>query len=110
MSKMRARAAGLQPERALELADRERRARSELKARIADGQLSAAEVILTCPAEIARMPIVELLASQRGWGDVRSRAFLAQVSLREDQSIGSLSERQRRTVVSVLARELLAPR
>jgi hypothetical protein len=106
---MRARSARSQAARALELADRERRARSEIEARIADGQLSAAEVILTCPAEIAKMPIIQLLASQRGWGEVRSRAFLAQISLQEDKSIGSLTERQRRTVVSLLARESFAP-
>jgi hypothetical protein len=88
---------------ALELANRVRRARSELKARIADGQMSAAEVILTCPPEIASMPIARLLASQHGWGKVRSRAFLAQVGLREDKPIGSLTERQRTAAASLLS-------
>jgi len=92
--------------RALQLANRVRRARSELKARIADGELSAAEVILTCPLQIATMPIAQLLASQHGWGDVRSRAFLAQVGVREDKSIGSLTDRQRRAVASLLARTI----
>jgi hypothetical protein len=93
-----------QPVRALQLANRVRRARSDLKARIADGELSAADVILTCPSEIARMPIAQLLASQRGWGEVRSRAFLTHVAVREDKSIGSLTERQRRAVASQLTR------
>lgn len=97
-------AASPQPLRALELANRVRRARSELKGQIADGRLPAAEVILTCPSEIARMPIVELLASQQGWGEVRSRAFLAQVAVREDKAIGSLTERQRHFVASLLTR------
>jgi hypothetical protein len=81
----------------------------EVKARIADGRLPAAEVILTCPSEIASMPIAQLLASQRGWGEVRSRAFLAHVAVREDKSIGSLTERQRQTVATLLTRELSAP-
>lgn len=91
-----------QPLAALHLANRVRRARSELKTRIADGKLSAAEVILTCPAAVAGMPIAQLLASQRGWGEVRSRAFLTQVAMRENKSIGSLTERQRLAVASQL--------
>ena len=88
--------------RALQLANRVRLARSELRARIADGQLSAAEVILTCPSEAAGMPIAQLLASQRGWGEVRSRTFLADFAMREDTSIGSLTDRQRQAVASLL--------
>lgn len=93
-----------QPARALELANRVRRVRSELRTQIASGQLSAAEVILQCPREVASMPIAQLLTSQRGWGEVRSRAFLARVAVREDKSIGSLTERQRRAVTSLLTR------
>jgi hypothetical protein len=97
--------AGSQPARALLAANRVRRARSELKTRIADGELSAADLVLTCPSEIASMSIIRLLASQRGWGEVRSRKLLAQVEMRADKSIGSLTERQRRTVASLLARD-----
>src|SRR4029077_2376045 len=88
--------------RALELANRVRHARAELKARGADGRVAAAQVILTCPHDVAGMPIAQLLASQRGWGVVRSRAFLARVALREDKSIGSLTERQRLAIASLL--------
>jgi hypothetical protein len=59
--------AGSQPAQALQVANRVRRARSELKNRIADGQLPAADVILTCPTEVANMAIADLLASQCGW-------------------------------------------
>ena len=97
-------AANSQPVQALQLANRVRRSRSMLKARVADGQLAAAEVILTAPSEAASMPVVQLLASQRGWGEARSRAFLAQVAVREDKSVGSLTERQRRVVASHLTR------
>ena len=91
-----------QPVRALQVANRVRRARAELKARVADGQLAAADVILTCPVEVASMPIAQLLASQRGWGNERCRAFLARVSVPENKSIGSLTERQRRALASLL--------
>jgi len=47
MSESRTAAAGSQPVQALRLANEVRRARSELKTRIADGQLSAANAILT---------------------------------------------------------------
>jgi hypothetical protein len=104
MSRLTAPAVCTQSLEALQTANRVRRARSELKTRIADGQLSAADVILTCPSEITSMPIAQLLASQRGWGEVRCRAFLAHVAVREDKSIGSLTERQRRAVASVLRR------
>ena len=91
-----------QPVRALQLANRVRRARGELKARVADGQLAAAEVLLTCPSEIAGMSIAQLLASQRGWGDARCRSFLAHVGVAENKPIGSLTERQRRAVAAQL--------
>jgi len=73
---------------ALRRAGRVRRARSALKRQVADAQLAPAEVNLTCPSDITRMPIAQLLASQPGWGEVRTRALLAQVTLREDRSIG----------------------
>jgi hypothetical protein len=104
MSEMTGPTACPQRVRALEWANRVRRARSALKAEIAAAQRSAAEIILTCPREAATMPIAQLLASQRGWGEVRSCALLAQVAVREDKPIGSLTERQRRAIASQLAR------
>ena len=98
-------AAPSQPLRALERANHIRIARSDLKARIADGQLSAAEVIVACPSELASMPIAHLLASQHGWGEVRTRAFLNRVPLPQGKSIGSLTDRQRNAVASLLTRQ-----
>jgi hypothetical protein len=95
-------AASSQRVQALQRANRIRIARSQLKAQIADGHTSAAEIILSCPPEITTMPVAQLLASQRGWGEVRSHALLAQVALREDKSIGSLTGRQRQVVASLL--------
>jgi len=87
---------------ALQRANHIRRARSLLKRRVADGQLAPADVILTCPSDVVTMPIAQLLASQPGWGDARARALLAQIDLREDKSIGSLTDRQRQALASLL--------
>src|SRR2546429_2703913 len=62
--------------RALELANRVRLARAELKRRVASAELSAAEVIVSCPWEAGTMPISDLLQSQRRWGGTRCRQFL----------------------------------
>ena len=79
--------------------------RSELRTRIVTGELSPAEAILTCPSEIGGMPVAQLLASQRGWDESRSRAFLAHAAVNEDKSLGSLTERQRRAIASLLTRQ-----
>jgi hypothetical protein len=96
-------AASPQPVQALRKANHVRRARAILKTKIADGETTAGQIILTCPAEVARMPIAQLLATQRGWGDARCRAFLAEISMGENKPIGSLTERQRRTIASLLS-------
>ena len=61
---------------ALERANRVRLARAELKRRVAAGTLAAAEVIRATPWEATRMPVGELLTSQRRWGVERSRRCL----------------------------------
>jgi hypothetical protein len=91
--------------RALERANRVRVARSRVKAQIAAGDLSAAEVILGARWEIERMPISELLGSQPQWGAVRSRGFLAGLHIAETKTIGSMTKRQRLTVAAALNRD-----
>ena len=54
--------------RALERANAVRLARAELKRRIAEGEASAADIILDPPAEAFSWAIGELLMSQRRWG------------------------------------------
>ncbi len=88
--------------RALERANKVRLARAELKRRIADGELGVAEVILDCPWEAESMAVGDLLMSQRRWGQTRCRKFLAQVPMSEKKSIGSMTDRQRRTLASML--------
>jgi hypothetical protein len=90
--------------RALQRANRVRTARAQLKRRIADGELTAAAVILSPRREIETMPIGEVLVSQRHWGEGRCRGFLAGLRMAETKTIGSMTTRQRIATVAVLAR------
>lgn len=86
---------GPQHMRALQRANHVRLARAELKRRIAEGELSAADVIMTSPWEADSMAIADVLMSQRRWGGTRCRKFLAMFQVSETKTIGSLTERQR---------------
>jgi hypothetical protein len=88
---------------ALDLANRVRAYRADLKRRIAAGEIEAAEVVLICPRDAAGMTIADLLLAQRSWGRVRCRRFLCSLCLREDKTVGSMTERQRRCVAGLLA-------
>ena len=81
--------------RALEQANRVRLARAELKRQVAQGELTAAEVVLTCPWEADSMSIADLLMSQHRWGRTRCHRFLGSMRISETKTIGSLTERQR---------------
>jgi hypothetical protein len=97
-----ARAGGPQYMRALERANKVRLARAELKRRVATGDLDVCEVLLDCPWEAESMAIADLLMSQRRWGQTRCRKFLAQLPMSEKKSIGSMTDRQRQTLVVLL--------
>jgi hypothetical protein len=94
--------AGPQYMRALERANQVRLARAELKRRIATGQLGVSEVILECPWEADSMAVADLLMSQRRWGQTRCRKFLSQIPMSEKKTVGSMTERQRRTLAAML--------
>ena len=94
--------AGPQHMRALERANQVRLARAELKRRIAGGEIGVAEVILDCPWEADSMAVADLLMSQRRWGQTRCRKFLAQIPMSEQKTVGSMTERQRRTLAAML--------
>src|SRR5271166_2605965 len=95
--------AGPQYMRALERANQVRLARAELKRRVAVGEIEVAEVILECPWEAHSMAVADLLMSQRRWGQTRCRKFLSQIPMSEKKTIGSMTERQRRTLALALA-------
>lgn len=88
--------------RALEHANAVRLARAELKRRLARGDVSAADVILTCPESVRRWTIAELLTAQRRWGAKRCRKFLEHNGISEIKLLGSLTDRQRRMLAGQL--------
>jgi hypothetical protein len=88
--------------RALEQANAVRLARAELKRRIAEGEVTAAQIILNCPDEARRWTVSELLVAQRRWGVTRCRKFLERNHISEIKPIGALTDRQRRVLAAQL--------
>jgi hypothetical protein len=88
--------------RALEHANAVRLARAELKRKIAEGDASAAEVILECPEAVRKWTVAELLMSQRRWGTTRCRKFLERNGVSEIKAIGALTDRQRHLLAEQL--------
>jgi hypothetical protein len=58
---------------------------------------------MECPWEAESMAVGDLLMSQRRWGQTRCRKFLAQVPMSEKKTVGSMTDRQRRTLAAMLA-------
>ena len=88
--------------RALEYANRVRLARARLKRKIAAGELSAADVILTCPWQAHNMSISDLVMSQKRWGRTRCRRLLVSLGVPENKPVGTLTERQRLALAAML--------
>src|SRR5215210_4387902 len=88
--------------RALEYANRVRLARARMKRKIAAGELSAADVVLTCPWQAHSMSVSDLLMSQKRWGRTRCRRLLISLGVPENKKIGTLTERQRLALAAVL--------
>jgi hypothetical protein len=100
---------GPQYMRALQRANQVRLARAELKRRIATGELAVSDVLIDCPWEAESMAVADLLLSQRRWGQTRCRRFLAQLPMSEKKTIGSMTDRQRQTLIAMLG-EACSPR
>jgi hypothetical protein len=88
---------------ALERANRVRLTRATLKRRLRTGEVAAADAILRSSRDTDTMTVAELLLSQRGWGPARSAKMLRSVSLSEQKTLGSLTERQRVMLAAVLS-------
>src|SRR4051812_29451746 len=95
-------APGPQHLQALQRANAVRLARADLKRRVAEGEISAAAVILSSPWEADSMTVSDLLTSQHRWGSTRCRKFLQLVSMSETKTIGSMTDRQRRALAHLL--------
>jgi len=87
---------------ALQRANEVRLARAELKRRVAEGAITAGDVILKSPWEAASMSIGELLVSQHRWGSTRCRKFLGEIGMPETKTVGSMTERQRRALAALI--------
>jgi hypothetical protein len=96
------RVSGPQYMRALQRANKVRLARAELKRGVATGKIEVTDVLLDCPWEAESMAIADLLVSQRRWGQNRARKFLSQIPISETKTIGSMTDRQRQTLVALL--------
>jgi hypothetical protein len=94
---------GPQHLRALQRANAVRLARADLKRRVAEGDISAAEVILSSPWEAESMTVSDLLTSQKRWGSTRCRKFLQCVLIPENKTIGSMTQRQRLALAQMLS-------
>jgi hypothetical protein len=92
--------------RALARANRVRLARAELKRQVAEGDVTAAAVVLSCPWEAETMEIADLLMSQHRWGRTRCRRFLTSIPMSETKTVGSMTERQRRALSARLRGDL----
>jgi hypothetical protein len=88
---------------ALDRANHIRAARAALKRRLRAGELAPADTILRGSGDTDTMTVAELLRSQRGWGPKRASKVLRSVSLSERKTLGSLTERQRTSLVGVLS-------
>ena len=73
-----------------------------MKRRIGAGELSAAEVVLSCPWQAHSMSISDLLMSQKRWGRARCRRLLVSLGVPENKQVGTLTERQRLALAAVL--------
>src|SRR4051812_21398145 len=88
--------------RALARANEVRLARAQLKRRIAKGEISVADVVLTCLWEAQSMTIADLLMSQRRWGTTRCRKLLQCIPVSETKEVGSMTARQRQALCDLL--------
>jgi hypothetical protein len=95
--------AGPQHLRALARANQVRLARAELKRRVAFGKTDVAAVILACPWEAQSMSVADLLTSQHRWGQTRCRKLLAQLPMSEQKTVGSMTDRQRHALATMLS-------
>ena len=94
---------------ALAHANRVRLARASLKRAVLAGHLDAAKVIRTCPWQVERMTVGELLRSQRRWGQTRARKLLSSLALNENRELGHLTERQRNVLAAELEAKAVRP-
>lgn len=91
---------------ALASANRIRGARGELKKQVRRGAVTVSQVLdpeREIPTDTGSMPIAELLRAQERWGNFKARKVCIQANVGEQKPIGTLTRRQRRHLLDVLA-------
>jgi hypothetical protein len=79
---------------ALAIANEVRAVRRDVKRRVATGETTVPEVLADPPAELANMPIHDLLIAQRNWGEDRTGRLLKSVGVSPLRTVGQLTVRQ----------------
>lgn len=93
---------GTQHMRALAEANRARQRRSEVKRRIAEGEVTVVALLRDPPDAALEMQVGDLLDAQPYWGDFRVRSFLSRLGLDEAKTLGSMTTRQLRLLADRL--------
>ena len=87
---------------ALQLANDARSGRAELKRQIAAGTVRVCDVLVDPPPGATGISLAALLLSQRGWGRIKTRRFLASNDVSETRKLGELSQRRREMLAAEL--------
>ena len=87
---------------ALNLANRIRLARADLKRQVRAGNVSLSEA-LNHP-DVGNMSVSELLQAQHRWGQGRTRKFLSSNGIGENRTIGRMTDRQKDLVAQGVER------
>lgn len=76
---------------------RARQVRAAAKKRVADGVASVAQIIAEADSDpaLARMPVIELLQSMYGMGQVRAAAVMDTLGIAQSRRVGGLGSHQR---------------
>lgn len=93
---------GAQSMKALELANRIRLGRAELKRQVKAGTLPVTTLIDETPKAVESMTVGKLLAAQDRWGVRRTQKFLGPLEIHENRPLSALTERQRGLLIGAL--------
>lgn len=87
---------------ALDLANRVRYARADMKRDIKARRLNVLDVLEDVPWYAETMKVLDLLAAQRNWGPKKSKRLLARCGISESKTIGGMTPRQRNALIELL--------
>lgn len=86
----------------LDLANKLRFERANMCARVKNGSLPVAFLIMNNPRCLHTMTVGALLAKQSRWGKKRARRLLTRIDIKESREIGKLTWRQRNALADAL--------